>query len=193
MATKAYKIRWTDPQKEVADMISNGASFSDILAAGYSKGMYNKVTAALKKGQKPYRISTEPSTGRGVSVIPSRGRPGDPSTTVRSRVVDPVSIGSLLIIPEDCYMSQHGWYLLHDTYKLTQQQFNYGGTMGEFLVEICQVFRDILSYPLLPFVYEEPIKEVLDERRAEDNGTGIQEEAGGGDYTEELADEDLNA
>ncbi len=186
---KAKKLTWTPAQREVAALYGEGKGFQEIVAAGYSKDMTSRVGAALNRGDTPPEAQPEMEqqsvtlrSGGGQYRPPPRTAEPSPRTTVRGRQVDPVSIGSVLVVPQDCYISQHGWFLIHDTYKLTQQQFSYGGTMGEFLVEICQLFRDLLSYPMLPYVHEEPIKEVLaDDGGAEGNGAGIPEEGGGGD------------
>lgn len=47
------KLRWTDKQKEVAQLITEGKEFNDIVASGYSLHMVSKVKAALAKGQSP--------------------------------------------------------------------------------------------------------------------------------------------
>ena len=47
------KLRWTDKQKEVAQLITEGKEFNDIVASGYSPHMASKVKTALAKGQSP--------------------------------------------------------------------------------------------------------------------------------------------
>ncbi|MFO7712133.1 MAG: hypothetical protein R6V51_02835 [Dehalococcoidia bacterium] len=183
------RLRWTPLQREIEALYSQGMTFAELIEQGYSNTTVSKVTAALKRGDFP-RVKKNPSAQKSSSSPTPAAHPvattikvvetRTPETRVRDRVVEAVPIGSLLIIPEDTYISQHGWYLLHDTYKLSQQQFGYTGTMGEFIVDLCQLFRDLVSFPQVPFVYEEPIKEVIsDGGEPADNGSGLPSEGGG--------------
>lgn len=185
---KARRLHWTTLQREVADLYFQGRTFTELVEAGYAKYTVSKVFNAIKRGDVPrgeakQRKKSPASSGQASSAPTTTVRvvsAQTPSTKVRDRVVEAVPIGSLLIIPEDTYITQHGWYLLHDTYKLSQQQFGYTGTMGEFIVDLCQLFRDLVSFPQMPFVYEEPIKEVItDGGEPADNGRGLPEESGG--------------
>jgi len=196
-------LRWTPLQREIEVLYSQGRTYAELIEQGYSNTTVGKVTAALKRGdfprEKKKSSAQKPSSSsspapRPVIVTPQRVETPLPSTRVRDRVIEAVPIGSLLIVPEDTYITQHGWYLLHDTYKLSQQQFGYTGTMGEFIVDLCQLFRDLVSFPQVPFVHEEPIKEVLsDGREPADNGSGLQAEGGGEGDEGGLEDDDVDA
>ena len=46
-------LRWTDKQREIAQLVADGKEFKDITAFGYSNYMVTKVKNALEEGQKP--------------------------------------------------------------------------------------------------------------------------------------------
>lgn len=205
--SKTRKLRWTPLQREVADLYLQGRTFSELIELGYAKHTVSKVTTGIKRGDTPskkeqrgQRAEVKAVTLQTHRVEPLPPAPPksptvhSPATTVRGRVVDAVPIGSLLIIPEDTYITQHGWYLLHDTYKLSQQQFSYGGSMGDFIVDICQLFRELVAFPQVPFIFEEKIKEVAsDDGESADNGRGLPEESGGEGDAGGFEEDDIDA
>lgn len=210
MSKKTQNRRWTPLQREVADLYLKGRTFTELVESGYTTHMVSKVTNAIKRGDTPSEKDQRGRKGqaaafKAVTVQTSRTeapasapvRPvtvHSPSTIVRGRVVDAVPIGSLLIIPEDTYITQHGWFLLHDTYKLSQQQLSYGGSMGDFIVDLCQLFRELVSFPEIPFVFEEKIKEVVsDDGQSTDNGSSLPEGGGGEGDEGGLEDDDDDA
>ena len=144
-------MKWTKAQKEVAALVQQGRSFSEIVESGYSKHMVSRVMAALKAGESPQ----SPASGKTASAQTG------------------VAVGSLVIQPEDWRISQHGAYLLLDTYYLTKQDIGYEGSIGEFICDICQFYRQMTHYVELQEVGPALIEEGGD---GESSGEGSPEE-----------------
>jgi hypothetical protein len=80
MATKVAKITWTDKQKEIAKLVDEGKTFTDIINAGYSKHMTSRVLAALKAGQKPEPEPGHDETGTSKGLLGITGPKNAPIT-----------------------------------------------------------------------------------------------------------------
>jgi len=52
-------MRWTEKQKEVANLASQGKTFNEITAMGYSLNMVSRVTQALKRGESPDKATAK--------------------------------------------------------------------------------------------------------------------------------------
>lgn len=134
--------RWTQKQKEVAVLVNQGMSVTEIVGKGYSRPIVQRVKRALAKPEQPNPLPT-----------PEKPPEPSPSTKVRVRTLDPVEVGALQIIPEDWRINQYGAFLILDTYNQSKRIVDYGGTVGEFLCDVCQAFRQLLKLELLPFLY----------------------------------------
>jgi len=58
----------------------------------------------------------------------------------------PIEAGKITITPENWGMTQHGAILILDTYNKAKRDISYGGTIGEFLCDICEFYRRVLNY-----------------------------------------------
>jgi len=58
----------------------------------------------------------------------------------------PIKVGKITITPENWGMTQYGAILILDTYSKAKRDIDYGGTIGEFLCDICEFYRRILNY-----------------------------------------------
>jgi len=58
----------------------------------------------------------------------------------------PIEVGKITITPENWGMTQHGAILILDTYNKAKRDIRYGGTIGEFLCDICEFYRRVLNY-----------------------------------------------
>lgn len=65
------------------------------------------------------------------------GKGGTPTT--------PITVGKITITPENWGITQYGAILILDTYNKTKRDINYGGTVGEFICDICEFYRRILN------------------------------------------------
>ena len=95
-----------------------------------------------------------------------KGKPGKAAVdkvTPNPSVVG-ITVGRIVITPENWAMNQYGAVLILDTYNKAKQDLNYGGTIGDFLVDICVFYRRLIGY--------EKFQEV-------GNGTTIEGEGGG--------------
>lgn len=77
-----------------------------------------------------------------------------------------IEVGKITISPENWGMSQYGAILILDTYNKAKADIGYGGTIGEFLCDICEFYRRILNYKEVEYV------------RADGEGRGGAEENG---------------
>jgi len=78
--------------------------------------------------------SSTPTTPRGTTTPKS----GTPTT--------PITVGKITITPENWGMTQYGAILILDTYHKTKRDINYGGTVGDFICDMCEFYRRILNY-----------------------------------------------
>lgn len=205
---RKLNLRWTEPQREVATLLSQGKTYNDILEAGYSKGLTSKVQSALKKGQKP-KDWAEPLPMKALEpkaqlpqqkvlapqkpAAPKKPAPSPPSgppdsayqTRYHIDISEPVTIGAIQVLPEDWRISQHGYFLIMDTFYLTKEEIGYDGTIGKFIVDVFRFYRQFMQYAALrevgPGIIEQPVKEVSDNGNGRgeeaDRGAGIPEES----------------
>lgn len=57
-----------------------------------------------------------------------------------------IEVGKITIAPENWAVTQYGAILIMDTYEKAKRDLNYGGTIGEFLCDICEFYRRIQGY-----------------------------------------------
>jgi len=94
---------------------------------------------------------------------------GSPPQSQKVVVGRSIEVGKITITPENWGMSQYGAILILDTYNKAKIDINYGGTIGEFLCDICEFYRRILNY-----------KEVEYARTAGEGRGGTEEDGGQG-------------
>jgi len=75
-----------------------------------------------------------------------------PPSGSKSTTTKPIEVGKITITPENWGMTQFGAILILDTYNKTKRDINYGGTIGEFLCDICEFYRRILNYKEVEYV-----------------------------------------
>lgn len=96
-----------------------------------------------------------------------KGKPG--KAAVAKDTVNPpgfgITVGRIIITPENWAMNQYGAVLILDTYNKAKKDIGYNGTIGDFLVDICVFYRRLIGY--------EKFQEV-------GNGTTDKGEGGGG-------------
>lgn len=139
------QITWTPKQKEIADLIRQGKTTKEIIEAGHGRATIERVRAALKKEQKEAEDKRRQAGG---------GPPSNPpGTNVRTRTLDPVEVGGLLIEPADWRINQYGAFLILTTHDIAKQKYGYEGTVGEFLCDACQVLRRIMGLDVMSFEY----------------------------------------
>lgn len=76
------------------------------------------------------------TTGKGGTITPK------PSGTT----IAPIMVGKITITPENWGMTQYGAILILDTFNKTKRDLDYGGTIGDFICDICEFYRRILNY-----------------------------------------------
>jgi len=64
MAKAKKKLSWTDKQRQVADLVQQGKSFTEITGLGYSLHMTSRVATAIKEGKKPPPRQEVEKTGK---------------------------------------------------------------------------------------------------------------------------------
>lgn len=155
---RIIKLKWTELQRELAAKVAEGKTFDELVQAGYTKSLVSKVLNAIKTGQKP---SEEAELG-------TENREPTPEAPQKfgGRVVE---VGKITISPENWGMTQYGAILILDTYNKAKRDISYGGTIGEFLCDICEFYRRILNY-----------KEVEYARPTSEGGGGTEENGGEG-------------
>jgi len=131
-------------------LINRGFAHKDIVSSGYSNNAVSRVKKALREGDLPDSMDISPLAPHGGKKAKTSLSPRTPVTIVKDRVVEEVVLGSILSIPEDWRLTQHGTYLLLDTFHLTKQEINYAGSMGEFIEILCEIYRQLMRYPDLP-------------------------------------------
>lgn len=69
------------------------------------------------------------------------------TTTIKGGIpTAPLVVGKITITPENWGMNQDGAILILDTYNKSKRDLNYGGTIGDFLCDICEFYRRVLNY-----------------------------------------------
>ncbi len=180
MAKKTV-LQWTDKQRAIADLSKQGKSPKDIIAAGYKKSLVFKVLKAVKDGQESSEDSTikeSPGIASNSAESPY-GVHTNPvyETSIKTRSLEPVDIGALQILPEDWRINQYGAFLILETFNQAKRLFGYSGTLGEFICDVTQLFRKLMSLDVKPFYYL--TEEDNDNRGKETNQGGGFPETGG--------------
>lgn len=102
---------------------------------------------AWKKAHPGSESSTIDADG---TTLGSKGSTLDkPSGTTPSKAgtpTAPIIVGKITITPENWGFTQYGAILVLDTYNKAKRDINYGGTIGDFLCDICEFYRRILNY-----------------------------------------------
>lgn len=75
-----------------------------------------------------------------------------------------IEVGKITITPENWAMTQYGAILILDTYNKAKRDIEYGGTIGEFICHMCELYRRLLDY-----------KEVEDGREASSGNGGTEQ------------------
>lgn len=94
------------------------------------------------------------------------GSPPQPQRVVAGRSIE---VGKITITPENWGFTQYGAILVLDTYNKAKRDINYGGTVGDFICDICEFYRRILNYREVDYV-----------RTAGEGGGGTEEDGGQG-------------
>lgn len=75
------------------------------------------------------------------------------TTTVKGGIpTAPLVVGKITITPENWGMTQYGAILILDTYNKSKRDLDYGGTIGDFICDICEFYRRILNYTEVEYV-----------------------------------------
>lgn len=126
-------------------------SDEEVKALGFkSKTRYNYFQEWKKRGE----------TTPGVQ----KGSPPQPKKVVSGATIE---VGKITITPENWGFTQYGAILVLDTYNKAKRDINYGGTVGDFICDICEFYRRILNYKEVEYV------------RTTGEGGGSTEEDGG--------------
>jgi hypothetical protein len=80
--------------------------------------------------------------GDGTTIKPS----GSDTAPKAGPKAAPLVVGKITITPENWGMDQYGAILILDTYNKAKRDFNYGGTIGDFIQDIFVLFRRIQNY-----------------------------------------------
>ena len=153
---KKVQLTWTDLQKQIAAAAQEGKTFDELVEAGFSKSVVSKVLNAIKSGQelpkedKPRTENQEPKGGK----REPKGGSQEPGSSKSGAQTAPVTVGKITITPENWGFSQYGAILVLDTYNKAKRDINYGGTVGDFLCDMCEFYRRILNYKEMEYVRE---------------------------------------
>ena len=160
------QVNWTPKQTAVANLLRQGKSTKEVQESGHSLATIKRVRAAMKTELEELKKSQQPPQG---PPPPPPGTP--PPSRVKPRMLDLVEVGSIIIEPADWRINQFGAFLILTTYEIAKQQYDYEGTVGDFICDAVQVLRQIMGLDLVTFEYL--IKEA-------GNGTEPGEETGQG-------------
>ncbi|MGQ9545930.1 MAG: hypothetical protein ACUVTR_02025 [Dehalococcoidia bacterium] len=159
-------IKWTARQREIANLLKQGKTQKEIIAAGYKKATISRVRTALKAEEK--EMIKQGGTQNGT--VPSIS-----DTRVRVRTLDPVEVGGIIIEPADWRINQYGGFLILNTYEHARKKYGYSGTVGDFVCDACQVMRKVMGLDLVSTEYLIKVKEDDNGRREEgQNNSGGQ-------------------
>lgn len=83
----------------------------------------------------------------------TKGTPDEPKGTPSKAGVatSPVTVGRITITTENWGFTQYGAILLLDTHNKAKRDIEYGGTIGEFICDMCEFYRRILNYTELEY------------------------------------------
>lgn len=152
---KAVQLKWTPLQREIATLAHSGKTFDEIVEMDYTKSLVSKVLKAIDSGQVPPE-NREPRTENQGANSKAPIKVVAPST--------PIMVGKITITPENWGFTQYGAILVLDTYNKAKRDIDYGGTIGDFLCDVCEFYRRILNY-----------KEVEYARATSEGGGGTEE------------------
>ncbi len=153
---KKVNLTWTDLQKQIANAAEEGKTFDELVEAGFSKSVVSKVLNAIKAGQKlpdreePRTENREPKGGK----REPKGGGQEPRSSKSGTQTSPVTVGKITITPENWGFTQYGAILVLDTYNKAKRDINYGGTVGDFLCDMCEFYRRIVNYKEVEYVRE---------------------------------------
>lgn len=105
----------------------------------------DEVKAAVPKYKTRYNywlLWQKKDSGNGPEPEPRPAAPGAKQTAPRG----PLTVGRIMIAPEDWVMSQEGALIILDTFIKDRQNINYGGTVGDHIVDVYKYFRKIMGY-----------------------------------------------
>jgi len=174
-------MRWTPLQQEVAGLARQGKGSIELRQLGYGKATVSRVLNALRKAGELVSPPSSPPASRHESTPPQKEEPSpnpDLQTRYRIGTSEPVSVGELQVMPEDWRISQHGIFLLLDTFYLSKEEVGYTGTMGQFLVDVFRFYRHLMQFASLPNVG--PALPVQTIEEGSNNGRGKEISGGGG-------------
>jgi len=141
MPKKAVKLQWTDIQREIASKAMEGENFEALVAGGYTPSLVSKVLRSLKSGQtlpilKPETENQELGTENREPAPKAPQKVGGKT----------IEVGKITITPENWGFTQYGAILVLDTYNKSKRDMNYGGTVGDFICDMCELYRRMLNY-----------------------------------------------
>lgn len=119
-----------------------------------------EVKAVGLKSRSIYTYFTNWKKGSGTTTEEDDTTIQEPPVAIKGRAVE---VGKITITPENWGMTQHGAILILDTYNKAKRDISYGGTIGEFLCDVCEFYRRVLNY-----------KEVEYAGREGDGGRGVE-------------------
>lgn len=163
-------IQWTPKQVAVAELLRGGADSQAVIAKGYSKTMVSNVKKALASGQVPpvKHPETHPETNPETPKQQIHSTSGE--THIKTRTLESVGVGEILIEPADWRINQYGGLLILGTYEHARRILNYAGSVGDFLCDITQLVRMMMGLDMVATDYLV--------HKEDDNGR--REETGGG-------------
>jgi hypothetical protein len=153
--TKPRKLSWTEDQLKIRALLEQGKSPKQCREAGYKKNTVSRVAQALRVEKKEKGGETGEKAGENKAGISPSGPLAAPSsqTTIQSRSLEPVVVGSFIIEPADWRINQYGGFLILGTYEHARNAFGYTGTVGEFLCDCTQIIRKIMGLDMVATDY----------------------------------------
>lgn len=107
-----------------------GGDQAAVRGLGYKRASVGRVATKMKQGWDPDKPDQESPESK-------------PATAPRGKTIE---VGKITIMPENWGMSQYGAILILDTYNKAKRDLDYGGTIGEFLCDVCEFYRRLLNY-----------------------------------------------
>ena len=127
-------ITWTERQQEIAKLFREGSSFSEIKKLGHNPKSISDVQKALEAGNFP----------PGYEELPSN--PSNEVTPKSKKQVKGLPVGQIVIMSLDWQLSQDEAFLISDTYGKVKRDYNYSGTIGNFLSYCVEMVRMYAGY-----------------------------------------------
>lgn len=138
-------LQWTAEQTEIANRLRSGASPQAVMAENHKKSLVYKVKKAIKDELKELRNNPQ-TTRKPESAVE---QPPAPQTRILPRVTSEVSVGEILIQPEDWRVNQTGGLLILGCYEHAKVTYGYAGTVGEFLCDCVQIVRKFMGLDMV--------------------------------------------